>query len=353
MVKSMQEKRSYFFACAVASNHTSLNEKRKINFDNNSLNECIYAIGGRNRDGSLSSMERYEPCTDTWTAAPMLPSALYAHSGCALNSVIYVSGGYGGSAPHNQFTSDLYAYEPTAVEWTQLRPMHAARGWHCMCTVKDKLYVFGGCILLATPPAINSSANQAQPQVAHPVLTTEYYSIETNQWTIVKPMLNLHKEANCIHLNNFVYILGGYNIQTKTGQKIISRYDYSKDMWHTYGQNLPAGMTGMGCCLIELPWFLLNTTDQSISYSSSSSSFCSSVSSLYQSKSLEIDDQDDDDTDKDNYYDGDEENDHDNQETVNTQSIQSDKKNSIKKELENRNDLIKALSLTPTTKTPI
>jgi N-acetylneuraminic acid mutarotase len=350
MVKSMQEKRSYFYACAVVSNHSSSNEKRKINFENNRLKECLYAIGGRNREGSLRSMERYEPCTDTWTAAPMLPSALYAHSGCSLDSVVYVSGGYGGSAPHNQFTSDLYAYEPSATEWTQLRPMNAARGWHCMCTVKDKLYVFGGCILLAAPPALNSSANQPQPQIAHPVQTTEYYSIETNQWTIVKPMMNFHKEANCLQLNNFVYILGGYNIQTKTGQKIISRYDYSKDIWHTYGQHLPAGMTGMGCCLIQLPWFLLNSNDQPIAYASSESS-------VSLSKGLEINDQDDDDeTDEDSYYDGDEESDNDDnneQEAVNTQSIQSDKKNSIKKGLDSRNDLIKSLSLTPTTNTTI
>lgn len=258
MVKPMLEKRSYFYACAVTQQSilkTSA-EKRKLTLDN----EFIYSIGGRNKDGSLNTVEKYNLKTNTWHTGPMLPSALYAHSGCVFNNTIYISGGYNSSMPHNQFTSDLYALMPTTNEWTHLRPMNAARGWHCMTVVQNKLYVFGGCILL-TPNIISS--NQPQTQIAHPVQTTEYYSVETNQWTIVKPMINMHKEAQCIHLNNYIYILGGYNIQNKTGQKLISKYDYLNDLWQTFVYHLPSGMTGMGCCLIELPNYLFDSKNSS------------------------------------------------------------------------------------------
>ncbi len=287
MVKSMHDKRSYFYACSIiqSENKCKINNKRKINLNN----EYIYAIGGRNKEGSLNSVEKYDLTTDTWHKVGTLPSALYAHAGCESNSIIYVTGGYGGSTPHNQFTSDLYSYHSQTDEWFQLRPMNSARGWHCMCKVQDKLYVFGGCILLA-----NNAANQ--PQIAHPVLTTEYYSIETNQWTMVKPIVNLHKEANCIHLNNFVYVLGGYNIQAKTGQKLISRYDYTNDVWHTFAHSLPAGMTGMGCVLIDLPYYLLNNNTNNNN----------NENSLLISLLNNTIDTDDNDSDEDYYEGGDE-----------------------------------------------
>lgn len=283
MVKSMLEKRSYFYAC---SSSTSSSQKRKFSLDA----EVIYAIGGRNKDGSLASVEKYNLKTNAWSHGPQLPSALYAHAGCVLKSAIYVSGGYGGTTPHNQFTADMYALQPgSANEWTQMRPMNAARGWHCMCVVQERLYVFGGCIL-APSPQQPSSTNQ----IAHPVLTTEFYSVTSNQWTIVKPMVNLHKEANCVHINNYVYILGGYNIQTKTGQKLISRYDYANDLWHTFMHHLPAGMTGMGCCLIDLPYYLLNSSGQSFSLGSNELVLSSTIYSS-----------DEDDEDEVDHYDGD------------------------------------------------
>jgi hypothetical protein len=95
---------------------------------------------------------------------------------------------------------------------------------------------------------------QQQTQMAQPVNVTEYYSPETDQWTIVKQSINLHKEATCFKLSNYIYVIGGYNIQAKTGQKCISRYDFLNDHWQTIAQ-LPNGMTGLGSCLIDLPWY--------------------------------------------------------------------------------------------------
>ena len=130
-------------------------------------------------------------------------------------------------------------------------------------TQNTRLFVFGGCVLNSNPtptPASLSTSTTALIQTAQPVLLTEYYTPHTNQWTIVKPMINLHKEAQCFTLNNYIYILGGYNIQAKTGQKLITRYDYINDAWNTVGQ-LTNGMTGMGACIIELPWHVFDDQD--------------------------------------------------------------------------------------------
>lgn len=94
--------------------------------------------------------------------------------------------------------------------------------------------------------------------MAQPVTVTEFYTPATDQWTIVKPLVNLHKEASLFCMGQFVYIFGGYNIATKTGQKLMSRYDTVNDVWQTIGQ-VSSGMTGVGCCLLDLPWFLIDS----------------------------------------------------------------------------------------------
>lgn len=122
-----------------------------------------------------------------------------------------------------------------------------------------RLFVFGGCFLQNTTlPLIQQNLpSPFQMQTAQPVTLTEYYAPHTNQWTIVKPMLNLHKEASCIisvtNTNaSIIYIFGGYNVETKTGQKLISQYDCDKDEWSTVGQ-LSHGMTGVSSCILDLP----------------------------------------------------------------------------------------------------
>lgn len=98
--------------------------------------------------------------------------------------------------------------------------------------------------------------------MAQPVTVTEYYTPSSDQWTIVRPIVNLHKEASHFLLGQYVYIFGGYNIAAKTGQKLMSRYDAVNDLWQTMGQ-FSSGMTGVGCCMLDLPWYVLDSTNQS------------------------------------------------------------------------------------------
>ena len=196
----------------------------------------------------------------------------------------YISGGYS----HGNFTANLLAYSPTTDQWEELRPMNAPRGWHCMATVGEntansmtRLFVFGGCVLNTNPlnatPTIANTVSPNTPltltppntgnhliQTAQPVTLTEYYTPLTNQWTIVKPMINLHKEASCFTFNSHIYILGGYNIQLKTGQKLVTKYDPENDSWLTVGQ-LNNGMTGVGACVLDLPWHVFDENATSTS----------------------------------------------------------------------------------------
>ena len=177
----------------------------------------------------------------------------------------YISGGY----THGQFTAKLHAYSPLLDQWEELKSMNAPRGWHCMAATSSssasepRLYVFGGCYLAHEhQPALLPlpSPSALPPHTAQPVSLTEYYSPRTNQWTIVRAMTNMHKEANCFSVHHYVYVFGGYNIVAKTGQKLVSRYDVASDVWLTVGQ-LPNGMTGVGTCVLDLPWYVIEELD--------------------------------------------------------------------------------------------
>ena len=82
----MLAKRAYFYACVlnVSGGHKSLCDK-----------EFIYAIAGKSREeGALCTVERYDMAMDRWEFVRSMPGAYYAHSGCVLNGVMYVTGEY-------------------------------------------------------------------------------------------------------------------------------------------------------------------------------------------------------------------------------------------------------------------
>jgi hypothetical protein len=76
-------------------------------FSTTIVNGNIYAVGGSNRTGNvyaaLSLVEVYDPTTDTWAEAPPMSIARMNPSACAVEGTIYVMGGFqpnpGGSAP--------------------------------------------------------------------------------------------------------------------------------------------------------------------------------------------------------------------------------------------------------------
>jgi kelch-like protein 9/13 len=226
-VASMTDRRSYFFACA--------------------LDKQVYAIGGKNRDGAISTAEVYDANKNEWKCIRSMPAVYHAHAGTMYQNKIYITGGYS----QGHFTSDLQVYSRDDDHWDDLTPMHMARGWHTMAEALGRLYVFGGCHL---------NANQQ----AQAVVQTEFYMPAYDQWTIVSSLISLHKEASCVKYYDFIFVLGGYNLESKCGQRLVSRYDYKNDSWDSFGQ-LTSGQTGVGYCILDLPWYssCANDTNES------------------------------------------------------------------------------------------
>jgi N-acetylneuraminic acid mutarotase len=108
----------------------------------------IYVIGGPGKNVAnlpLSTVEAYDPATDTWTTKADMPTARRKASACVIDGRIYVSGGAttrGGILPPTVPTVEIY--DPATDTWTQTFDMPWGRFDHSASAVDGKIYIVGG-----------------------------------------------------------------------------------------------------------------------------------------------------------------------------------------------------------------
>ncbi|XP_078620880.1 kelch-like protein 26 isoform X1 [Branchiostoma floridae x Branchiostoma japonicum] len=224
-VASLQQPRADFCACV--------------------LEEKIYAIGGRNAKGELSSVEVYCPSSNKWQCTtPLNVKSLYGHAGATLDRTVYVSGGNVGW----EHQDALRSFCPKDRKWINMAPMQIARTFHRMVAMGGKLFVMGGTFLSPTK-ILKTSA------------TVERYDPKVDQWTMVEDMLVPMSEPGCTILEGRIYLLGGLtrNTTSRAGVETLSdvqSYDPDRDVWKA-AWDLPEAWTGMTCCTLVLPHRIL------------------------------------------------------------------------------------------------
>jgi len=94
-VQSMIEKRTFFLLSAIDGK--------------------LYAVGGRNAAGELSSVECYNPKNNQWQFVEKMMEPHYGHAGTVYNGKMYISGGI----THDSFQKKLLCYDPQTDKWEQ------------------------------------------------------------------------------------------------------------------------------------------------------------------------------------------------------------------------------------------
>lgn len=81
-----------------------------------------YVAGGRNSTNpELSTLQAFNPETNTWTALANMPIVLMGGNGAGvINSQLYVAGGWSNACCP---TNTLLMYDPPSNTWTTLAPM--------------------------------------------------------------------------------------------------------------------------------------------------------------------------------------------------------------------------------------
>ncbi|XP_071944396.1 kelch-like protein 13 [Antedon mediterranea] len=219
-------------------------QQRRAFFTLVAYHGCLYAMGGKNEQGALSSVECYEPNRNQWKFVARMHTGAYALSGCVLQNKLYITGGF----MNRNFSAEVYIYNHVSDEWTNKCPMNVARGFHMMCTVKNKLYVMGGNHLNVYGDRVD-------------VMSVECYSMESDTWTMVSPMLTgLSMAGVTVTENRKIYIVGGYNGLSRQRERDVHSYSIDEDEWDVVGE-LPDAALRMACCTLTLPYNVFTAAD--------------------------------------------------------------------------------------------
>jgi hypothetical protein len=108
------------------------------------LDGLIYAIGGTNSEGAVSTVEAYDPTLDKWVYKTSLPAACYGLAAAVdPEGLIYAIGGIDASND----PQPVYSYDPAhpTAEWTEQYPLQTPRCFLAAATGADGLiYAIGG-----------------------------------------------------------------------------------------------------------------------------------------------------------------------------------------------------------------
>ena len=212
------------------------------------VNNKIYVFG------ESSTLEEYDPATDTWIAIPSSEVSRRLFAVAAVDNKIYIMGGYSGGFMAGTASKVLKEYDPATNTWTAKSDMLNVRSDFAAVTVDDKIYAIGGRtggiggVILSTveeyDPATNTWTPKADmPTIARrwlaattvngkiyaiggynggPLSTVEEYDPATNTWTARPsiPMPTARYSLTAVAAGNKIYAIGGFGGTDKETEEL-------------------------------------------------------------------------------------------------------------------------------------
>ncbi len=225
------------------------------NFQAEVIDGKIYVIGGNGNRGNsfatLSSVEVYDPTTNTWTTKASMSTGREFFQTTVLDGKIYAIGGSGASSSTSIASAEVY--DPTANTWTVLASMSNARMNLKTVILDGKIYAIGGYnfglghlnSLEMYDPATNTwttKASMSTPRYAHQAVTVngqiyafggastsgltntaEKYDSSTNTWATIASISEAKYFLESAVVGNDIYALGGSNVYS-TGRNTVDKY---------------------------------------------------------------------------------------------------------------------------------
>ena len=204
----------------------------------------LYVIGGENSTGVLSDLQRYDPGLDAWITLTPTPTAT-ARAGAAaavIDDGIYVIGGRqntGGPCSGGPLTT-VEKYDIDTNTWSTVAPLLNARSDLAAVAHGGKIYVFGGCsstgvtneVDMYDPqtntwtttlaPMLNGRASFVAGHSGDKVYAiggttdgvsasnlNEVYDIPSNTWSTNTAMTAARQEAGVNSHSGRIYVVGG------------------------------------------------------------------------------------------------------------------------------------------------
>ncbi|MFN2127821.1 MAG: Kelch repeat-containing protein, partial [Anaerolineales bacterium] len=109
------------------------------------VNGKIYIIGGSDEQFvCFPEVDVFDPTTNEWTSAAAMPTPRMCLEAVALDNKIYVIGGNEGLLYGERGETTVEMYDPETDTWTTMADMNIGRRFFAACALNGKIYVFGG-----------------------------------------------------------------------------------------------------------------------------------------------------------------------------------------------------------------
>jgi N-acetylneuraminic acid mutarotase len=157
----------------------------------------LYVVGGiMDIPGPVtvfSTLEVYDPTSDTWTVKAPLPTPLHSMASGVIDGKLYLAGGFNVS---DEAVATLLVYDPATNTWTEKSPMPTARGFPAGAVLDDQLYVVTGIAGFNSPP----------------LQTVEAYDPATDTWRTDAPIPTGRDRLGEVGvIDGRIYVAGGWN----------------------------------------------------------------------------------------------------------------------------------------------
>lgn len=192
------------------------------------VDNMIYTMGGiysgTNVYTGVSTVERYDPSKDTWTAMPSMNSARTGLRSLTYGGKIYALGGY--TTPSVMDGQDsIEEYDPTTKIWTTVGTLNTEKGIFGACVYKNSIYAYGG---LGT--SLNTIYNTIEQCVFHldaPILSAFALDRQVRlSWTSVKDAVSYNVYRSTTAGGSYVEIASGIVDTTYTDTDVTNGVTY-------------------------------------------------------------------------------------------------------------------------------
>ena len=114
---------------------------RRNHFGVGVIRGLLYAVGGANEDGYLSSTEAYNPATNTWALVAPMSVQRVDPGVCVLGGLLYAVGGY---TEEGDTFSSVEAYNPATNSWAGVASMSVQRQGLGVGVLAGMIHAVGG-----------------------------------------------------------------------------------------------------------------------------------------------------------------------------------------------------------------
>ena len=216
---------------------------RRLQFGVAVVEGKLFVVGGRDGLKTLNTVECYDPITRAWSIVTPMSTHRHGLGVSVLGGPLYAVGGHDGWS----YLNTVERFDTTTRQWSHVAPMSTQRSTAGVTVLHNKLYALGGR---------DGSAC---------LRSVECYDPHTNKWSTVANMCKRRGGVAVGVINGFLYAVGGHDAPAVSNPQqsrfnCMERYDPSTDTW-TMVASLSVGRDAIGVCVLGEKLFAVGGYD--------------------------------------------------------------------------------------------